>query len=99
MLISNREFREYLLSIYENPSIKKRVIDVGPALKWDLVWGQWDIKFVDGWGMKNNAGLVTIQRYEDEDGVSKIYSLTMKDSYYDFICQEFRQSKIDKILC
>ncbi len=96
MLISNREFREYLLSVDENPSIKKRMINVG---RWDIVWGQWGIEFVDGWGMKNNAGLVTIQRYEDEDGVSKIYSLTMKDSYYDFICQEFRQSKIDKILC
>ena len=93
-IINNIEFREFLLSRIES---KKRTLDVGPDNLWDIVTGQWGIEFVNGWGMKNNMGDVTIQHYDPVS--SKVYSFTMESCYYNDIIQEFRQSKIDKILC
>lgn len=87
MDISNMEFRNYLLS---------RLVCEYTGVEWCMVSGKWGIEFVNGWGMKNNMGLVTIQYH---DVVSnKVYSCTISSSYYDIICQEFRQGKIDLIL-
>lgn len=102
MDINNIEFREFLLSHIKSLTRKEFIIRTGryPVTRrwdgWDIVAGQWGIEFVNGWGMKNSMGYVTIQHY---DTSNKAYSFTMKSCYYDDICQEFRQNKIDKILC
>lgn len=86
MDINNIEFREFLLSHIKSLTRKE----------FNIRTGRWGIEFVNGWGMKNSMGYVTIQHY---DTPNKAYSFTMKSCYYDDICQEFRQNKIDKLLC
>jgi hypothetical protein len=87
-MINNEEFRSYLFS---RLSMNSEVIG-------DLVSGGWGIEFIDNWGIKNNNGFVTIH-YLDRWDQSKVYSYTMESDYYNQICQEFRQYKIDLVLC
>lgn len=74
-----------------------KTYDIGPDLSWDLVSGQWGIEFIDGWGIRDNNGFVTIQYLDNQS--NKVYSYTMVSDYYNQICQEFRDNKISNILC
>ncbi len=92
-MINNEEFRSYLFSRLSMNSEASSFSVIG-----DLVSGQWGIEFIDNWGIKNNNGFVTIQHLDRWDQ-SKVYSYTMESDYYNQICQEFRQCKIDLVLC